>query len=373
MDEMPHGEPGEPESREGPIGGNARYAVFGGVALALVAIAVVALSGGWGSASPAPVPTPTSAVAVPPTPVPTATLVPTPTAVPTNTPVPVKFSSVFDFQPLAIMVENHSDARPQSGLDKADVVYEAVVEAGITRFMAVYANREAEVVGPVRSARHYYVYWACEYNAIYAHCGSSPQGYDALRAVGLTSLDDTYGTGSFWRSNDRVAPHNLYASTRALRDSAEDWGSGWLSGLRFRPTDAAAEKPEVTEIRIVHPDQYTVVYTYSKEDNAYLREMEGFPHVDAYSGVQYQPKNVIVEFVEAWRIPGDTAGRMDMALVGQGDAYVFVGGKAIKGSWIKPSLTAPTHYVDASGNDIVLNPGQTWIQVVPDGGQITYH
>ncbi len=372
MHEMPDHDSGTPRSKERFGGGNVRYAIAGGAAITLVIIAAVALTHGWGGVVLPPTATPTPTATASPTPVPTATLVPTPTAVPTSTAVPVKFASVFPFQPLAIMVENHFDARPQSGLSSADVVYEAVVEAGITRFMAVYANHEAEVVGPIRSARHYYVYWACEYNAIYAHCGSSPQGYDALRAVGLTSLDDTYGTGSFWRSNDRVAPHNLYASTRALRDSTEDWGSGWLGGLRFRPNDTSAEKPEVTEITIVHPDEYTVVYTYSGGDNVYLREMEDFPHVDAYTGLQYQPKNVIVQFVEAWRIPGDTAGRMDMALVGRGDAYVFVGGKAIKGSWVKSSLTAPTHYVDTNGDDIVLNPGQTWIQVVPDGGQITY-
>lgn len=370
MDQTPGDDPGE----VGPIqlfaGNNARYAMAGGLLLALAVIIAVVVNGNQGG--PAPVATPTT-VAVPTasaTPAPTQTA--TPTAVPTATAVPAGFAPKFSFQPLAVMIENHFDARPQSGLSNADVVYEALVEGWITRFMAIYANHEAEVVGPVRSARHYYVYWASEYNAIYAHCGSSPQGYAALDAVGLTSLDDTYGTGSFWRSDDRVAPHNLYASTEALRDSTDDSGEGWLGGLRFLTSEAIAEKDVISEVKVTHPDGYYVLYTYSEEDNAYWREMEGYPHVDAWSGLQYEPKNVLVQFVETWPIPGDEAGRLDMTLVGQGEAYAFTGGKVTKGTWIKESLTAPTRYVDGEGRDILLNPGQTWIQVVPDGSRLSY-
>lgn len=366
-----HGVEHNPRRRSGRNG--ARYAVTSVVALVLVIVIAITVNNGLTSQTPPPTPTLAAATTTAlPTALSTKTPTPTPTPVPTSTPTPPDFSSEFSFQPLAIMVENQIDSRPQSGLDRADVVYEAVVEAGITRFMAVYANNDAEVVGPVRSCRHYYVYWASEYNAIYVHCGASPQGYAALDATGLTSLDDYVGTGSFWRSNDRYAPHNLYTGTEQLRNTTTDQGAGWLGGLRFGLYDAITQDQATTEIKIVHPDDYTIVYTYSDQDKVYLRHMEGYPHVDAYSGQQYNPKNVIVQFVEVWRIAGDPEVRVDMALTGQGEAYAFVGGQAIKGSWFKDSLTAPTRYLDEQGNDIVLNPGQTWIQVVPDGGTISY-
>ncbi len=372
MNEMPNYEPSAGEPRE--KANNVRYTMAGGLVLALVIVAIVVANSLGGQASPAiatPAPAATPAVATAtPTPLPTHTA--TTTVVPTSNPAPSRFASKFSFQPLAIMVDNHIDARPQSGLNNADVVYEAVTEAGITRFMAIYANQEAEVVGPVRSCRHYFVYWASEYDAIYAHIGASPQGYDALRATGITSLDAARGRGVYWRSNDRLAPHNAYASTKELRDSTTDEGEGRLGALRFGQYDTIAKEGGVTEVKIVHPDDYSVAYTYSEKKNVYLRYMEGYPHVDAWSGLQYEPKNVIVQFVETWRINGDREGRVDMALVGRGKAYVFTGGKAIEGAWIKEGLARPTRFVDAQGDDIVLNPGQTWIQVVPDGGTVSY-
>jgi len=266
------------------------------------------------------------------------------------------------------MVDNHIDARPQSGLSNADVIYEAVTEAGITRFMAVYANKEADVVGPIRSGRHYFVYWASEYNGIYVHIGASPQGFDALAATGLTSI----GAANHWRTSDREAPHNAYVSTTQLRAVVRDKGRGQLSGLEFGAYDTTASGTRIKSIKITYPDGYTVRYEYEENTNSYARFMEGLPHVDAWSGTQYRAKNVIVEFLETWRIPGDPEGRVDMTLVGRGKAYAFTGGKATEGSWVKDRLTGPTRFIGSGGENVVLNPGQTWIQVVPLGGSVSY-
>ena len=325
------------------------------------------------TATPTATDTPSPAATGTPTTTGTPTLTATSTPTATQTAVPtVAFFRTFDYQPLAIMIENHPDARPQTGLNEADVVYEAVAEGGITRFLAVYANgRPNVVVGPVRSARHYYVYWAQEYNAIYVHIGASPQGYNAVNATGITTIDAIYGEGgdAFWRIAERLAPHNLYASTKALWSWVKSGGKGQLAGLQFK-----ADSPQTgaSQLAVTYPDGYRVGYEYVPTTNSYLRYMDRVPHVDASDGVQYSPKNVIVQVMAAWLIRGDDKGRMDMQVVGGGKAYIFTDGRAIKGSWSKASLHDVTHFYDADGKPVLLNAGQTWIEVLPTEGSVSY-
>ena len=319
----------------------------------------------------------TSAMAATATPTavpPTATVVPSsPTAIPATptAALPPDFKTTFSIRPLVVMVENHPDARPQAGLGAADVIYEAVTEWGITRFMAVFANRDTAVVGPVRSARHYFAQWAEEYNGLYAFAGASPQGYATLKNSPLAKLDYTMGEGAYWRAKEREAPHNLYADTVALRTSARgsDRAPGRLAGLTFKPVESPV--PSISRIAIAYPDGYTVRYTYQRTNNNWTRMMVGQPHIDAISGTQYRAKNVLVQLVETWPVRGDDAGRVDMQITGEGVAYAFLDGRSIKGRWRKGGLADPTRFVDASGNAIELNPGQTWIQVLPDDGKVT--
>ncbi len=323
---------------------------------------------GTGTVTPEPQPSaevPTQ-TPIPPTPLPTATSTPSPTPTPTYAGT---FKNAFGHQPVAVMIDNFPDARPQSGLSRADIVYEAVVEGGITRFMAIFGNSDAEVVGPVRSGRHYFMYWASEHNAVYVLAGASPQGYSAASAIGLPTIDYTYGKGYFWRSRDRDAPHNLYTEIARLRDSFKDSGNGRLDSLTFKNDSPS---PQVREITLTHPDKYRVGFAYREQDNSYERYLLRSPHVDAHSGEQYHPKNVIVQFVRAWLIPGDTAGRMDMDLVGSGPAYFFLDGTAVKGTWRKASLTSPTRFLNENGIDILFNAGQTWIQVAPTDSKLEY-
>lgn len=268
------------------------------------------------------------------------------------------------------MIDNHPDARPESGMNKADVVYEALAEGGITRYMAIFANQDCEVVGPVRSARHYFVYWAYEYNAILAHAGASPQGFEALDATGLLDLDDNAGEGFFWRSEEREAPHNLYTSTSKLREMVSDQSGGTLGSLTFKD-DKPQTQNVVKRIVITYPSNYWVSYAYEPQDNAYWRAVEGTPHVDAYLAMQYEPKNVAILVAENYDIPNDDKGRQEFQLTGGGTAYYFVDGRMVKGAWYKDRLTGPTAFVDDAGQPMRFNRGQTWIQVVPPDTEIT--
>ena len=314
-------------------------------------------------------PTPSPTV----TPSPSPTLTPTPSATPTITPTPTPaLANHFSRKPIALMVENHFDARPQSGLSRADVVYEVVTEGFITRFLAIFGNHDADVVGPVRSTRHYFIALAAEYNAILGHAGASPQGYNAIRRTGLVTVDNNYGEGRYYRISEREAPHNLYTSVEDVRASADDTGEADLSAITFKSDAPVAPDQVIEALRVTYPDGYFVQYRYDRETNSYNRFMEGVPHVDAYYGEQYHPKNVVVQFVNIWPIPGDDAGRVDMELVGTGECYVFQDGRVIEGTWEKLSETGPTTYRDADGNAVRFNVGQTWIQIVHTTGTLRY-
>ncbi|HUE75295.1 MAG TPA: DUF3048 domain-containing protein [Chloroflexota bacterium] len=362
-----------------------------GLALAGIVFATgLSVHGVIGSATPTVMATPTAApvavvvtetatpVATPTTVVrqPTATVSPSPSSTPTPvlpTPTPtIAYRTRFEERPLVVMIENHPDARPQSGLSEADVVYEAVAEWGITRFMAVFANDQATTVGPVRSARHYFVRWADEFNGLFAFAGASPQGYAEMSGSDLWTIDYTYGEGNYWRSDHREAPHNLYAETDDLRVSARDaiQFPSQLGGLTFRNREMPGTP--VSSLVLVYPLGYTVGYTYSPRNQTWTREMEGYVHVDANTGEPHRPTNVVVQIVETWQIRGDTAGRMDMELTGSGTAYLFSAGKVIEGRWIKPRPAAYTQFVDDDGRVIDLLPGQTWIQILPDNGTLRY-
>lgn len=267
--------------------------------------------------------------------------------------------------PVVVMVENHPEARPQSGLDRADVVYEALVEGGVTRFMAVYSTADAPVVGPVRSMRDYFVYWASEYQPIFAHIGGSPQSYHAVAVAGLRHFEESPAYG-YWRTRDRAAPHNAYLDTAAVRAAAERLGmlsAGAFAGLLQYP-DWPASRPEVAgHITMRYPGGYRVAWAYSPARQVYLRSMDGRPHTDAITGAQLAARALIVQRVATRSI--DAEDRQAMDLVGQGKIAYFVDGRAGVGTWHKATATAPTYFFDAAGERLVLPPGQVWIQVLP--------
>ena len=278
--------------------------------------------------------------------------------------------------PLAVMVENSVDARPQVGLDLADVVYEALAEGGISRFLALYLTQEAEAIGPVRSTRHYFVYTAAEYNSTLVFVGASPIGYAALAATGIRQLNESYGDAGIWRSPRRAAPHNAYTSTADARAAADAKAVGWPGSwgpLVFKDPLAPALGEPATSITVGYPPLgwYDVSYEYDPATNQYLRVMDGYRHRDQFTGQQLAASNVIVQVVADELI--DREGRLDLVQTGEGRAYYFVDGVEIDGTWTKADFGSRTLFWDTAGNLVRFNPyGTTWIQLVPPQGRLTY-
>ncbi|HEY3375689.1 MAG TPA: DUF3048 domain-containing protein [Candidatus Aquicultor sp.] len=280
-------------------------------------------------------------------------------------------------RPLAVMIENHPDARPQSGLIKACTVYETVAEGGVTRFMAIFLHNDIPAVGPVRSAREYFVDLAKQYDAIYSHCGGPATIYTVLKNLAIADLDEMANGDAYWRLKTRRAPHNLYSSTKNLWAKAVAKGYSsqvFFQKPNFKDDASLSERPAVASIDInfSRPD-FAVHYEYDRQTNTYKRFMAGKAHMDGVYELQIAPKNVVVQFNPIGPIANDPKGRMKVSLAGMGKATVFQDGQVIQATWQRPALADLTRYYDQSGTEIRFNSGQTWIEIVdPSTMQVTY-
>lgn len=285
--------------------------------------------------------------------------------------------------PVAVMIENLVSVRPQSGLQSAQVVYEALAEGGITRFVALYADRDMTIdsIGPVRSARPYFVDWAEEYRALYAHVGGSPQALEQLsQNTAVTNLDQFSNAQFFWREASLSAPHNVFTSsellTFALRDNALADAKGtfepWKFLLEKAPEVETTAEQATNTIRIPFSStSYEVIYTYDAIQQHYVRANGGEPHLDALTGEQIHAKNVIVQFTPT-RLLGDGTERLDIDTTGTGRAVVFRHGTAIEGTWKKDSSNDRTTWLSHDGEEIRLAPGNIWIAVLPEDRDLEY-
>jgi hypothetical protein len=272
------------------------------------------------------------------------------------------------------MIDDLAAARPQSGLHLADIVWHAPAEGGIPRYMAIFQSHLPTAIGPVRSARSYYVAWASELKAVYAHAGGSPQALATLRAKGrgqyVFNADVFRWEGRYFhRVHTRFAPHNVYTSGKLLRSlskrlAAKDKVIKWP--WTFAPDAALETRPYGGTIKAVYPAN-TIVYRYDHASNTYKRSVsrEG-KQVDAADKERVAPKNVILMFVSFHPL-GDKKHRLEADLVGSGRAYISTDGRTIKGTWKKTGTTKPTRFFDAKGKPVVLTIGQTFIQVLPRG------
>lgn len=283
--------------------------------------------------------------------------------------------------PLAIMVENHPDARPQAGLDKADIVYEALAEGGITRFLALFASQEAEKVGPVRSARTYFVDWARGYSAYLAHVGGNIDALDQIRTEKVFDLDQFSFSAPYWRENRAglATEHTMFTSTPKLREQAANNKYPTANNfnlMKFKDDPTGTEKTSLPSKQQITVDfsnsSYKVEFSYDKKTNSYTRSLAGSPHVDQISKQQINPKNIIAMTVQ--RKP--TLTRInepgyEMTTVGSGTAKIFIDGKTINGTWKKTAKTDREFFYDSEGNEITFNRGQFWICVIPPDAKVT--
>lgn len=266
-----------------------------------------------------------------------------------------------------VMIENSPEARPQSGLKDAGVIYEAVAEGGITRFMALYQGKKPDLIGPVRSLRMYYLSWAAPYQASIAHVGGSPNALDEVRNGNYRDIDQFFNAGAYWRATDRYAPHNVYTSGEKLDqlNASKGYSQSTFTGFS-RADEQPAETPTATSITLNFSSApYNTSYAYDSTTNSYRRNLAGTPHLDREGG-QITPK-VVVALESTVAIRPNSGGYEDIITTGSGKAYVFQNGIITEGLWHKDSLTSPLKLQDANGQDIQLNRGQTWIGVFTPG------
>ena len=301
-----------------------------------------------------------------------------------------------------VMIENHTDARPQSGLSSADTIYEAVAEGGITRFLAIFYCKDARFIGPVRSARVYFLSLVQGYgaNPLYVHVGGAnhPGKADALGTIskiGWGNYNDlnqfSIPFPTFYRDYERnpgvATEHTMYSSTsrlwkyaavsRKLTDVDEE-NNSWDED--FEPwafQDGKAVADPVLKIAYDFWEgkgDFSVVWKYDPTTNSYSRSHgDGKPHIDKNTKEAISVKNVIVAFMEESPAnDGYPGGHLLYETIGKGEAIVFHNGEAIKGSWKKPEKESQIRFYDSSGEEIELVRGQVWVSIVPDGNEVDY-
>ena len=287
-------------------------------------------------------------------------------------------------RPIAVMINNHIEARPQSALNSADIVYETNAESGITRFLAFYwSDTTPAKVGSIRSLRQYYLEWLSEYDPILIHDGCAQTNNPLTNACGNVysyGIKDiaTYGA---WRYNDgrRFAPHNEYSSLTKAWEYAEKLG--WnnfpeIESWKFKkdePNTSSASKVLIkfsTEVP-ANGNTYYATWVYDSTRNVYLRYTGDIAHIDQETNEQVYTKNLIIQRVKMMSA-GDDKGRVIITTIGSGDAVFFIDGNVTYGTWSKTSRTARTHYYDSNGDEIKLNRGRVWVSAVPtDVGEYT--
>lgn len=283
--------------------------------------------------------------------------------------------AVFTRRPIAVMVDNSKAAQPQSGLSGADIIYESYVEGSITRLMAVFENYDSQnKIGPLRSCRDYFIHWACEFDPIFVHYGgpdlyvSTYYDLPQLNNLNGTKLGNTMS----YRTKDRKAPHNAYTGASYIAQGIQAKGYAPLhtqfyqgSHFQFSAGPALAVTQGVAANSVAPGYTYNQpVFTYNAVDRKYYRSQFGKAHVDKETNTQLAFDNVIIQFADT--ISRDKKGYLYTQTLDRGKTGFFIAnGRAIPVVWVKDSLTGVTRFYDSAGKEIRVNPGKTFICVVP--------
>ena len=273
-------------------------------------------------------------------------------------------------QAVGVMIDNHPNSRPESGVSKAKIVYEAPVEGGLTRYLAIFDSKQVVAeVGPVRSARAYFLDWIQEYGrGLYMHSGGSPEALSAIKTKNIFDANEFFWGQYYWRSSDRLAPHNLYTSSSNWAKIVSLYGnksSLFTADKAWKYTRLIGQTiGKKSELKIPYSDEYAVTWTYDVKALNYTRSVNGKKEKDK-DGSEIRARNILVQISNVKEINGDDKGRVEVATIGSGEAIILKKGAVIYGTWKKSSLTARTRFYDKNKKEIVLVPGNTWVQVVP--------
>ena len=280
-------------------------------------------------------------------------------------------------RPIAVMIDNHSDAWPQAGLQDAYMVYEIIAEGGETRLMALFKGVDVEKIGPVRSARHYFLDYAMENDAIYAHFGQSPQAESDIKKYSIDDINGISEDGTtFWRVKDKSAPHNAVTSTEKLLESAKNkkykTTSSQKSVLNYVTDEVNLENgQDAISVTIPHSNLQTVKYVYNEEEKVYERYARKKEQTDWTTGETITTKNIIITFSDNYTLKdSENKGRQGLKNVGSMDGYYITNGKAIKIKCIKNARDEQTVYQDLEGNVIDVNDGNTFVNICPTDADV---
>lgn len=273
----------------------------------------------------------------------------------------------------AVMIENSPDARPQSGLKDAEIVFEAVAEGGITRFLTLYQQKQPETVGPVRSLRLYNVDWLKPFDASIAHVGGSKAALDLVRGGGYRDIDQFFNASYYRRASDRAAPHNVYTSFSRLSELNTSKGYTSSDPKTFdRADDEKDPVQDATQVGLnISGPTYNSTYAYDAATKMYARSQGGAPHLDREAG-QISAKVVVALRVNMQRVFED-GYRESITTTGTGEATVFQNGHANTVTWHKDSRDDQLRFTDSAGAPFKLARGTTWISAIPiSNGSVTW-
>ena len=275
-------------------------------------------------------------------------------------------------RPLAVMMDNHPDARPQAGLTEADLVYEIKVEGTYTRYMLVFQSEDLPRVGPIRSSREYYLDEMQGLQALYLHVGGAAPALERIADEGYETLDFVGMERD--SSRGKVAPHNVYSQQTLMEAAAERRGFDLtVEDVRAYSYNTEAKVPaggqaaEEVEVEF-WPDNISL-FTYDEETGAYTLAKDANPIIDQNTDETFPITNIIIREAESRPI-GNTW--LDIDVVGEGAGWYVTQGKAVEITWSKESVDELARYYDADGNELQLNPGKTWIEVVDPGDPVTF-
>ncbi|MFZ7103053.1 MAG: DUF3048 domain-containing protein [Peptococcaceae bacterium] len=264
---------------------------------------------------------------------------------------------------LIVSVDNHRNAYPQSGLDKADRVYEILAEGGITRYLAVFHSQKAEKIGPVRSARYYFAYLVKGHDAPFAHAGGNTDALNLIPRLKIKDLDEIYNSGAyFWRDKSRKMPHNLYTSTELLQKGAEKKKYALVPLNLLEQGEVAGEPADLIDITYSTDPRYLYTVTYEWDGGRYKRYINGVPH-KSLEGAEIFTENVIVMEAETREVVKEEL-ESEIDLLGQGKAYFFTGGKFVTGEWKKAKAEDELEFI-YDGDSMKFQGEHAWINIVP--------
>ena len=271
---------------------------------------------------------------------------------------------------LVVKIDNAPLGRPQAGINQADIVFEEMVEGGVTRLAAVFQSTDADPVGPVRSARSTDIAFLSALNRpLFAYAGTNATTQKAVAAAPLVDLSSGPG---YRRDPRRRAPYNLFSSTGALYGRAPKDAGPPPPQFRYRPAGApltAAGAEAVKRAHIQYKGKVVTDVDYEWNGTGWARKQNGTPHVDT-ANAQVVPANVVIQFVtykDTGLVDRSNSGVPEGQLIGEGEAWILSDGKVVRGRWAKANMTDVTRYTDSSGAPIPLTPGRTWVELPPPG------